>query len=408
MARSSTARARTHAVPNDAAPPQEPVRQRSQRSAFEVVGPDWVQNQPNQTVAKLAMDAAELIDGGDAAAGLKLCEQAIRLCSDDAVLHCLHACALVLTDHFSAAIKACRRAIRLNRKFPETYIYLGCALVGVGRSSKVILEAFNQAAELGTSHPAVHYWRGICLGALSRPAEAIEAYSTSLRIAEETDDIDLIKRTGQAIDSLCREFTEKVGKSKKPGYTGGKMDTAAANAAAARTLLGNGVKDLPNSDLKELLRVVAAEIETRRKAQGAMGEPRIEHAAKETTGRRSKEPPRPDWIEAHKRGVTVPDFIERAFAAEIADRTMHKGLFSRYENLRRDFYSYQRSNELPDWLKAIPTQDEWDKRQIAEGKATPVEAPAPPAQPDELRSYWRGQKRVASARRRGIPVVGHP
>lgn len=91
----------------------------------------------------------------------------------------------------------------------------------------------------------------------------------------------------------------------------------------------------------------------------------LDDAATETV-RRMKETPRQDWIEAHKRGETLPDFIKQAFTAELADGTMHKGLFSRYKNLRRDFYSYKRSNELPDWLKAIPTQDEWNTRRLAD------------------------------------------
>ena len=91
----------------------------------------------------------------------------------------------------------------------------------------------------------------------------------------------------------------------------------------------------------------------------------LDDAATETI-RRMKETPRQDWIEAHKRGETLPDFIKRAFTIELANGIMHKGLFSRYENLRRDFYSYKRSNELPEWLKAIPTQDEWNTRRLAD------------------------------------------
>lgn len=91
----------------------------------------------------------------------------------------------------------------------------------------------------------------------------------------------------------------------------------------------------------------------------------LDDAATETI-RRVKGTSRQDWIEAHKRGETLPDFIKRAFTTELANGIMHKGLFSRYENLRRDFYSYKRSNELPEWLKAIPTQDEWNTRRLAD------------------------------------------
>lgn len=154
---------------------------------------------------------------------------------------------------------------------------------------------------------------------------------------------------------------------------------AAARIRYAREILSTVY---PKERVRKLLKDLAAE------------------TTRETT-KRAKETLRPDWIKARNGGVTVPEFIKKAFAAEIADGSMHKGLFSRYENLRRDFYGYQRSNKLPDWLKAVPTQEEWEKRQIAEGKATPVQT----VSRAELRAFWRGQKRVASARRRGIPVV---
>ena len=124
--------------------------------------------------------------------------------------------------------------------------------------------------------------------------------------------------------------------------------------------------------------------------------PRLEHAATETIT--SKERPRPDWIEAHKRGVTVPEFIKDAFAVELRDGSMHKGLFSRYENLRRDFYSYKRSNELSDWLKAIPTQEDWNTRRLAELGRPPRPAPRPPRpRTDETRLYDVASKRRARA-----------
>jgi tetratricopeptide (TPR) repeat protein len=116
--------------------------------------------------------------------------------------------------------------------------------------------------------------------------------------------------------------------------------------------------------------------------------------ARETTGRATAEP-RPDWIEAHKRGVTVPEFIREAFAIELRDRSMHKGLFSRYENLRRDFYAYKRHHKLPDWLKAVPKESDWNDKQVAEGKMN-IEA---------IRSGERERKRVSAAQGRGVVVA---
>ena len=91
----------------------------------------------------------------------------------------------------------------------------------------------------------------------------------------------------------------------------------------------------------------------------------LDDAATETI-RRVKGTSRQDWIEAHKRGETLPDFIKRAFTTELANGIMHKGLFSRYENLRRDFYAYQRHHELPGWLEAIPTKEDWNTRRLAD------------------------------------------
>jgi hypothetical protein len=140
--------------------------------------------------------------------------------------------------------------------------------------------------------------------------------------------------------------------------------------------------------------------------------PRLEHAAKETTtrkrGPRIKATPRPHWKTARIGDETLPQFIKREFAAELADGTMTRAMLNRYDKLSSDFYGYPRHHEMPEWLKAIPTQDEWKKRQIAEGNASPVEAPLPPPRTDEVRAYDRGRKRVAAARRQGIPVLDHP
>ena len=115
----------------------------------------------------------------------------------------------------------------------------------------------------------------------------------------------------------------------------------------------------------------------------------------ETTGR-PKETPRPDWIEVRGRqGLkALPDFIAEKFAAEIADGAMHRGLFTRYEKLRRDFYSYERSNELPAWLAAFPTEKEWNDRH--------PQAAVKPARSDEVRRYDREQRRFERAEKRAL------
>jgi hypothetical protein len=125
--------------------------------------------------------------------------------------------------------------------------------------------------------------------------------------------------------------------------------------------------------------------------------------ARETTAR-TKEEPRPDWIEARKQGKAVPDFIERAFAPELADDAMHKGLFDRYKNLRRDFHAYQRHHVLPEWLKAIPTQKEWTDRHppVAVKPTRPVRPGVPS---DEVRRFNREAKRYSRARVRQQQAV---
>jgi hypothetical protein len=66
---------------------------------------------------------------------------------------------------------------------------------------------------------------------------------------------------------------------------------------------------------------------------------------------------------------------------------MHKGLFSRFENLRRDFYAYKRHHELPPELRSTPAND----RLVAEGKVIPADA---------VRSAERDLQAIISARYR--------
>jgi acyl carrier protein len=81
-----------------------------------------------------------------------------------------------------------------------------------------------------------------------------------------------------ALDFLLQQIAERARQKNElaqviPGASVGDMNTAAAIAVAARTLLGNGVKDLPDSVLGDLWRVVAAELEAR-ETDRATGEPR--------------------------------------------------------------------------------------------------------------------------------------
>jgi hypothetical protein len=95
--------------------------------------------------------------------------------------------------------------------------------------------------------------------------------------------------------------------------------------------------------------------------------------------------PRPHWKEVRRPGEELADFIEREFAPELAAGAMHRGLLSRYTNLRSDFYGYPRHHKMPEWMKAIPTQEEWNKAH-----------PPEPVPPEELR---RVEREARSAQR---------
>ena len=69
---------------------------------------------------------------------------------------------------------------------------------------------------------------------------------------------------------------------------------------------------------------------------------------------------------------------------------MHRGLLSRYTNLRRDFYAYQRHHELPEWLEDIPTKPKATTRQLAElGRAAPSRVRTEETRSTKLRAIER-------------------
>ena len=120
----------------------------------------------------------------------------------------------------------------------------------------------------------------------------------------------------------------------------------------------------------------------------------FEGAADIVVAGKSAQDGRPDWIEAHKQGVEVPEFVKKAFVAELADGTMHRGMFDRYKNLRRDFHAYQRHHKLPEWLASIPTKSEWDKQH----PPAPLPAEEVKRLEREARRAQRHQRRAHSAR----------
>jgi hypothetical protein len=173
-----------------------------------------------------------------------------------------------------------------------------------------------------------------------------DAAKPPVEILREPDSID--RKAGKVLRLLPREQFI------------GTMGPAARIRLAAEILGLTGTELIEAANQYKAAKAEATERET---TAGVREPPRLVDTATETIGR-TKEPPRPDWIEAHNRGVEVPEFIEKKFAAEIRNRSMHRGLFSRYENLRRDFYAYQRHHELPGWLEAIPTKEDWNTRRL--------------------------------------------
>jgi len=111
------------------------------------------------------------------------------------------------------------------------------------------------------------------------------------------------------------------------------------------------------------------------------------------TTERAKTEPRPHWRTARQEDETLPQFIMREFAPELADGTMTKAKLNRYGGLYQGFFNWLRHNELPSELQNIPTKKQLNDRQVAEGVSLP-------ARSDEVRRYERNTKRVAAASRR--------
>jgi hypothetical protein len=106
-------------------------------------------------------------------------------------------------------------------------------------------------------------------------------------------------------------------------------------------------------------------------------------SAREITAR-AKTPPRPDWVEARARGVTLPDFIAEKFEVELREGTMTRAMLKRYDKLPADFYGYPRHHKMPDWLEAIPTKEDWLREHPAQK----------PVRTDEVRRYEREDRRA--------------
>ena len=162
-------------------------------------------------------------------------------------------------------------------------------------------------------------------------------------------------------------------------------------SAAARLLLDKGVKELSDSDLKDLLRVAATELEAREKTARATAKSypvQLDDAPKETT-----KPEKPHWKDVARPGEGLADFIKREFEPELAAGTMARPMLDRYRGLYKAFDNQlrRRPAEMPPELRKIPKKPDANDRLVATGKVTSVEV---------VRAARRDVKRIATARRR--------
>jgi len=143
-----------------------------------------------------------------------------------------------------------------------------------------------------------------------------------------------------------------IARETKTYYTSG-MDEAARIQAAAELLSTVYPAERVGKALKDLAAETARETTTRGKAT-----------------------PRPDWIEARARGVTLPDFIAEKFETELRDGTMARAKLRRFASLYGDYYNHL--DQLPPELQSLPTKSALNDRQVVEGKVKPVRPVVPP------------------------------
>jgi tetratricopeptide (TPR) repeat protein len=215
--------------------------------------------------------------------------------------------------------------------------------VGSGKFEQAV-EEFLQAIKLRPDFEIAWTNLGILIATLREFPEAAPVWQKAVR------QYDLVyQQYAQYRGEAGGTTPDQIPSSEAAARQQLRMDDAANDLNAAADEQG-----VSRKDVLELIKRKAAE------------------AGRETAGR-AKAEPRADWIEAHKQGIAVPEFIEKTFATELADGTMHKGMFDRYRNLRRDFHAHKRHHTLPEWLAAVPTQAEWNRQHPNRPEPLPVE-----------------------------------
>jgi hypothetical protein len=141
------------------------------------------------------------------------------------------------------------------------------------------------------------------------------------------------------------------------------------------------------------LNAVAAELKIPRE----IAKRYLEQAAAEISERenmdRAPAALRPIWETDRKPDEDPARFAARAYAAEMAAGTLHRGTIRREDpELHRRLNSWLRSHDMPEGVD-IPTLPEWNTRQLAQGVSAPTRSA-------EVRRYERDVKRSARGRYR--------
>jgi tetratricopeptide (TPR) repeat protein len=315
---------------------------------------------------------------------------------DSGWAHCLKADVLLVLGRNDEAVAAAELAVARDKDCSWANVVHGDALYRVGRVDEALAAATRAVAGEVEYNGRGHVLYGVVLASLGRYDEALAA--AELALGRDPDDpamqsvrraaLLLLGRTDEAVaaaelalardpdDALARRMRddlfakiqplETVAESNTPDYTGSKMDTAAAFAAAARTF--------SDRELKEYVEKgeLAADILRER----------------ETTSRSATAAPRANWESDRTPGETPPEFIKRAYAPEIAARTLHKGIIRTEDGRLYD--------ALFNWLRdrahkldfELPTKAEWNSRRIEEQRTDP-------AAQEAIRLYTVSRSRAA-------------
>jgi tetratricopeptide (TPR) repeat protein len=334
---------------------------------------------PNLAVAHAARGLA-FAKSGDPDRAFNDFERAIDLGPDEAHVHLYHADALKELGRTNEQIEAIQRAISVMRPTPDTIdlwganLALGQALRSVGRADEaaVAFERFgalgkddvhwsvgavlrgqalvdarryDEAIEVAEKVIAVfpklampHVLRGISLGMLGNFDDSLVSFVRGIDLATEQKTIPVLNTAITYLIFIVH--TQNISYSFF-------MDTSAASVLmAAAERFG-----LPKDVVKAIGSLAA-------------------DAARENTERARVEA-RPKWETDRAPDDNPASFAARAYAAEMAAGTLHRGIIRRDDpELHRRLNSWLRSNAMPEGMD-IPTLPEWNTRELAKRREPP-------------------------------------